>query len=66
MNWLDPSAIQAHEEVVLPVILRGDGVGPKNPSLAFFIRGAGRSPSSLARRARRIPGVSAYKSSSPT
>jgi hypothetical protein len=66
MKWLGPSAIQAHESVVSLAILRDDGIAPKNPSLAFLIRGAGCAPSSLARRARRIPGVSAYKFSSPT
>jgi hypothetical protein len=66
MKWLDRPAIQAHEGAVSLVILRGDGIGPKNLSLHFFFRGAGGAPNGLARGARRIPGASDCKSSSPT
>jgi hypothetical protein len=76
MKWLGPSAIQPTRAphrvsfLLSPDALDRDesrhSVGTKNPSLPFIFRGAGCAPSSLARRARRILGASAYKSSTPT
>jgi hypothetical protein len=76
MKWLGPSAIQATRAPLRVLFLlspdaldRDESRHPvemKNSSLPFLFRGAGCAPSSLAHRARRIPGVSAYKFSSPT